>query len=150
MVQRIDEFRGQYFCFSNFFERRVIYNSIAYDNNEAAFQAQKESTHEAKLKYMHLPPSNAKAKGRKARLKSKKVWDESKDQIMYEICMCKFTQNKDLQAKLLSTGDAILIEGNTWRDKYWGVYRGVGQNKLGKILMRIREELRRYELLDVR
>ena len=44
---------------------------------------------------------------------------------------------------LVATGDAIVIEGNTWRDTYWGVdlKTGEGENHLGKILMRVRSEL---------
>lgn len=61
---------------------------------------------------------------------------------MYEICMAKFTQNEDLKEKLLATGNDILEEGNTWGDKVWGTVNGVGENKLGKILMKVREELR--------
>ena len=62
--------------------------------------------------------------------------------IMYNICKAKFTQNETLKTKLLKTGDAMLIEGNTWGDKIWGQVNGVGENNLGKILMRIREELK--------
>ncbi len=36
----------------------------------------------------------------------------------------------------------MLIEGNTWRDTFWGIYEGKGENNLGKLLMKIREELR--------
>lgn len=61
---------------------------------------------------------------------------------MYEICLAKFTQHEFLKEALLATGDSELIEGNTWRDYFWGVCNGKGQNKLGKILMRIRAELR--------
>jgi predicted NAD-dependent protein-ADP-ribosyltransferase YbiA (DUF1768 family) len=52
----------------------------------------------------------------------------------------KFTQNifKD---KLLSTGDIELIEYNYWGDKFWGVCNGEGKNHLGKLLMKIREQL---------
>ena len=49
----------------------------------------------------------------------------------------------DRYAKLLATGDAQLEEGNTWGDRIWGVYQGQGDNRLGKILMKVREELRR-------
>lgn len=38
-------------------------------------------------------------------------------------------------------GDAELIEGNTWGDRIWGVCDGVGENRLGKILMRVRAEM---------
>ena len=34
-----------------------------------------------------------------------------------------------------------LVEGNTWGDKVWGVCDGVGENNLGKTLMRIRDAL---------
>jgi len=53
----------------------------------------------------------------------------------------KFKQ-PELKAKLLATGDAELIEGNHWGDIVWGVCRGKGENRLGKILMKVREELR--------
>ena len=69
-------------------------------------------------------------------------WEKVKDEIMYNICLCKFTQNEELKQKLLNTGNAELIEGYTWNDTYWGICRGRGKNHLGKILMQIREELR--------
>ena len=61
---------------------------------------------------------------------------------MEDICRAKFTQNEELKKKLIDTGDATLIEGNTWNDTFWGVCNGVGENNLGKILMKIREELK--------
>jgi len=61
---------------------------------------------------------------------------------MYEICKAKFSQNTELKKRLLSTGNEHLEEGNTWGDKIWGTVNGIGENRLGKILMRIREELR--------
>lgn len=61
---------------------------------------------------------------------------------MYEICLAKFSQNENLKARLLETGDKHLEEGNTWGDKIWGTVNGEGENNLGKILMRVRAELR--------
>jgi predicted NAD-dependent protein-ADP-ribosyltransferase YbiA (DUF1768 family) len=54
----------------------------------------------------------------------------------------KFTYDAELRQKLLATGDAILEEGNDWGDRVWGVVDGVGKNRLGKILMKVRDELR--------
>ena len=48
----------------------------------------------------------------------------------------------ELRNLLLATGDEELIEGNYWGDTYWGVCNGVGQNKLGKLLMQVREEIK--------
>ena len=61
---------------------------------------------------------------------------------MYDICRAKFMQNPNLARLLIETGDATLIEGNTWGDRVWGVCDGVGENRLGRILMRIRSEIK--------
>ena len=42
---------------------------------------------------------------------------------------------------LIKTGNTELIEGNFWGDTFWGICDGVGENNLGKILMRVRKEL---------
>ena len=64
---------------------------------------------------------------------------------MFDIVYYKFIQNPKLAEQLVATGDEELIEGNDWNDRYWGVCRGVGQNKLGQTLQRIRSELRKKE-----
>ena len=136
----IDSFKGKYFFLSNFYESPVIYEGITYLNNEAAFQAQKTLTNKERLAFSMLNPSQAKKLGRSVSLRSD--WEDIKIDIMYNICKAKFTQNETLKTKLLKTGDATLIEGNTWGDRIWGQVNGVGENNLGKILMRIREELK--------
>jgi ribA/ribD-fused uncharacterized protein len=62
---------------------------------------------------------------------------------MYEAVLTKFTQYADLREILLGTGDAKIVE-HAEKDHYWGDGGdGSGQNRLGQILMRVREELRR-------
>lgn len=78
----------------------------------------------------------------------KAVWDAVKCDVMYSLLQVKFGKcNQDLQLKLLETGDAQLIEGNTWGDSFWGCVevegKWSGQNHLGRLLMDMREELRR-------
>jgi len=58
---------------------------------------------------------------------------------MEYIVTCKFEQNQYLMDKLISTGDEILEEGNNWKDDFWGIYKGKGENRLGKILMEVRK-----------
>ena len=89
--------------------------------------------------FAKLNPSEAKRLGRNVQLRPD--WETVKYDIMYEVCKAKFEQNDDLREMLLDTGDAYLEEGNTWNDRCWGTCRGVGENHLGKILMRIRDEL---------
>jgi predicted NAD-dependent protein-ADP-ribosyltransferase YbiA (DUF1768 family) len=62
--------------------------------------------------------------------------------VMETCVRYKFSQNTDLRAELIATGDAYLEEGNSWNDRYWGVCDGQGENHLGKILMKVRAELR--------
>jgi ribA/ribD-fused uncharacterized protein len=139
MAKRIGEFRGKYYFLSNFSSYPVTHDGWTYQNNEAAFQAMKVADRSKREGFTQLPPNKAKPKGRNVRLRPD--WEQVKEQFMYEIVLAKFTQNDDLKQKLLDTGDALLIEGNTWDDTEWGVCRGRGQNKLGKILMRVRKEL---------
>ena len=136
----IKEFNKRYFFLSNFYERPVEFEGKTYGSNEAAFQAQKAPSY--KNRFIVLPPNEAKALGRALPLR--KDWEKVKDDIMYRICLAKFTQNPDLAKRLLDTGDEILEEGNTWHDTYWGVdlKTGEGKNVLGSILMRVRNELR--------
>ena len=69
-------------------------------------------------------------------------WDKIKIEIMWVGLRNKFDQNPELKRYLLETGDAELIEGNHWWDRFWGVYKGEGQNHLGKLLMKLRESVK--------
>ena len=139
----IDNFRGKYFFLSNFFPSNILYQGVLYHNAEAAFQAQKDPSRCEE--FSRLNPSEAKRLGRRVKLRSD--WEQIKDDIMYDVVNCKFTQNKKLAEQLIATGEEDLIEGNDWGDRYWGVCRGVGKNKLGQILKRVRSELVMTDLL---
>jgi len=90
--------------------------------------------------FCSLNPSEAKRAGRRAILR--KDWEEIKEDVMYKVVLAKFVQNEELKYKLLDTGSAELIEENNWGDRIWGTVNGKGRNLLGKILMRVREELK--------
>lgn len=140
-AQEIISFRGKYSYLSNFYHAPITYNGLTYLNNEAAFQAQKSIDSSEQEIFTMLSPSDAKKKGRHVRLRSD--WENVKDKIMEDIVRAKFTQHTDLQGSLLETGTARLVEGNTWNDRYWGVdiNSGIGKNRLGEILMKVRSEL---------
>lgn len=133
----INRFIDGYFYLSNFYEIPVFYKGKCYENSEAAFQAQK--CPERADEFINLAPGPAKRLGRKVLLRAD--WDAVKDQIMYEVVYAKFSQHVSIFHALMNTGNATLIEGNTWNDTYWGICNGIGQNKLGQILMKVREEL---------
>lgn len=135
-------FFDEYRFLSNFYEAPVEYEGIVYQNNEAAFQAQKCMTYDEKLAFTELSPNKAKSLGRKVQLRPD--WEKVKVGIMEEIVHAKFLQNGEIARELLATGDRILEEGNTWNDTFWGVSLKTrkGKNNLGKILMKVREELK--------
>ena len=136
----ITAFRGAYAFLSNFYESPVTFHGLTYQSAEAAFQAQKCLTEEEKQEFAALTPIKAKRIGRQVTLRSD--WDEVKLALMEEIVRTKFSENETLKNMLLATGDAQLKEGNTWNDTFWGIDQktGSGENHLGKILMKIRDE----------
>lgn len=136
----ITSFRGKYFFLSNYYNCRFIFDGIRYSTAEAAFQAQKTFTYEEKLKMSKMAPGESKKYIRT--IPNRKDWYNVSIDMMYEVVKAKFDQNPRLKGLLLDTEDEELIEGNTWNDTFWGVYRGEGENHLGKTLMRIRDEYR--------
>lgn len=136
----IDKFDKGNFFLSNFYTCKVPYKGRTYKSSEAAYQAQKTKDLELRKEFEDLSARDAKNKGRTLELR--RDWEEVKDTVMYEICYSKFINNPYIARKLIDTGDAVLIEGNTWFDTYWGVCNNTGLNKLGQILMRVREEMK--------
>ena len=145
MGKVINKFEGKYAFLSNFYNCPVEYDGLKYQNSEAAFHAQKTLDKEKRKEFTDLNPSESKKLGRKIDLRAD--WEDIKTDVMYGVCLAKFTQNEDLKKKLLATDGVLLIEGTYWHDNTWGncycekCKNIVGENRLGKILMQIREEL---------
>lgn len=139
-MNRIDKFDKENFFLSNFYPCKVPYQRRTYKNSEAAYQAQKTLNLELREEFEDLFARDAKKKGRMIELR--KDWEDVKDKIMYQICYSKFVNNPRIARKLINTGNAELVEGNNWYDTYWGVCNKVGLNKLGQILMKVREEVK--------
>lgn len=136
----IHDFRGPYKWLSNFEECIVMFEGQLYPSSEHAFQAAKLISHPDRMPFMcggGLSCREAKNYGNKIALRP--GWNEMRSWVMYTILLDKFTRNAyTLGKKLIATGNAELIEGNPWGDTYWGVCNGVGENRLGNILMEIR------------
>lgn len=165
MLKAITEFQGPYRFLSNFWPAKFEWNGLLWHSSEAAYVAAKTNDRELQEALSEIiDPGSVKRFGRGlGPLRVVKVvntrtgeevvkwltmsirpdWDDVKLQFMNEIVRAKFEQNSDLLQKLLDTEDAILEEGNNWKDRYWGICppaSGNGRNELGKILMKIREE----------
>ena len=141
--EMIDEFQGEYRWLSNFHvqAKPIVVDGLVFDSVEAAYQAMKTLDPIARAKFQELTPSESKKFGRKLDLR--KDWEEVKLGVMEGLVRQKFTVDNQLAQKLINTFPLMLVEGNWWGDKFWGVDRKhhSGENHLGKILMRIREDL---------
>lgn len=139
-VYKIESFAADYAFLSNFYPVVLHFDGLTYPTVEHAFQAQKTFDKSERLKIAQCgSPGRSKQLGRKVQLRQD--WESVKVEIMTELVRLKFQSDEDLKSRLLETGDAQLIEGNTWNDRFWGVCGGHGKNWLGRILMRVREEL---------
>lgn len=140
MVTVIDKFDGtEYGFLSNFYSSPIQYEGIVYPTVEHMFQALKALDIETRKKIANAAtPGQAKRLGRSVALRED--WEEVKVDVMRTALQLKFS-DPTLRAKLIATGDAELIEGNTWNDRFWGVCRGSGKNMLGLLLMELRSSL---------
>jgi ribA/ribD-fused uncharacterized protein len=146
MTQPIKAFVGDYRFLSNFYPAPITYKGIDYPTTEHAYQAQKSTKNSDKLT-IAATATPAKAKVAARMLKRRSNWDKIKVEVMLDVLRLKFEPGSDLAKKLLATNNAKLYEGNTWGDIFWGVYEGKGENKLGKLLMQVRKELRKNGLI---
>jgi ribA/ribD-fused uncharacterized protein len=141
---KIKQFSGKYRFLSNFKPVEVELNGIHYASVEHGYQALKATNVEDHNMVASQPTAGlAKKAGRS--IKVRPDWDSIKLSVMEKLVRSKFRWSV-MADMLLDTGTAELIEGNNWNDTYWGVCRGVGENHLGKILMKVRRLLYLGEL----
>jgi ribA/ribD-fused uncharacterized protein len=136
--------RDEFGCFSNFSRHPVRLKGKRWQTSEHYFQAQKfaGTEHEEAVRRAESPAVAARL-GRSRKLPLRRDWEAVKDAVMRVAVLAKFTQHEDLRAILLGTGDAVLVE-HTENDSYWADGGdGSGRNRLGEILMSVREELRK-------
>lgn len=138
-MKPITKFDGSYRFLSNFYVSITSIDLKTWKTIEHYYQSQKSKNPIIQEIVRNLETAYlAKQYGKTITLRDD--WDDIKLKIMEKAVRAKFDQNYDLRERLLKTGDAQLIEGNYWGDVYWGVCKGVGENNLGKILMKIRNE----------
>jgi len=135
----IDAFRGKYMKLSNYSLVTIMYEGHAYMSVEHAYQAQK-TTDPVLQKQIRDSPTPATAKKLARSVPLRPDWEEVKVPIMLQLLREKFAQEPE-RTILMTTYDEELVEGNWWNDTFWGVCNGVGENMLGKLLMKVRQEL---------
>lgn len=154
-MNAITSFRGKYRWLSNFFPSTVWIlvgtKWVKCRTVEHAYQASKTLDPRQRRAIIETStPGDAKHMGQCVRRVA--YWDDVKLIVMLELLRQKFS-HAPLMRKLRDTGDAKLIEGNTWHDNFWGVctcgaceiettgdWRG--ENWLGRLVMRVRKDIR--------
>ena len=151
----------KWFPFSNFYKARIEIDGRTYHTTETYFQCEKvnpknlegkglaeEELEACRSKWesmLGLYAADAAKRGRSRDTKIAPDWGEGLSElIMHRALMAKFTQHKDLEELLLSTGDREIVEDTGQSGDYlWGIGAdGTGSNLLGKALMKAREEIR--------
>ena len=130
----------QFGDFSNFSPHGIEVNELWWQTVEHYFQAQK-FTDANYVELIRQAPTAKKAAelGRSRKLPIKQNWEEIKDTIMFEAVLKKFQTHKKLAQMLIETGSQDIVE-NAPGDYYWGCGAdGSGLNKLGQILVKVRE-----------
>jgi len=152
-----DESKGEFRNFSNMSQHPIDVDGVRYPTVEHYFQGMKAKQFEDKEMEDTIvkakTPKSAKALGKKVKNFVKEVWDAKRDEVMRTGVRAKFVQHPELRKQLLETGDRLIGEANA-RDLYWGIGTAVssekskhpdkwrGQNKLGKLLMELRDEFK--------
>ena len=137
----IKEFQGDYRWLSNFAYVNVVLDGITYRSVEHAYMAAKSFDKEWR-KFCQQTERAGEVKKASRKIQLREDWEDVKLSIMEDLLRQKFNTPK-YKALLKSTGNVHIQEGNMWGDKFWGVClkTNIGHNHLGKLIMKIREEI---------
>ena len=141
MKKQILEFDREYRFLSNFWPATINIDGAEYPTVEHYYQAMKSDNPSIQDTIRNLSgPGKAKRYGKQVTLRGD--WEKIKMGIMEKGIKAKFEQHPELMRKLIELKDYELIEGNNWGDDFWGVTLDnmIGDNFLGKLLMKIRDE----------
>lgn len=127
-----------YNWFSNMEIDPITIDGITYPSVENYYQAQKTLDLEQRKQFETCSPSYSKRLGRAVNLRDD--WGQVKLSVMEKALRVKFAPDTKWYNKLKET-EGEIVETNNWNDKFWGkTLDGIGENYLGKILMKIRDE----------
>ena len=140
-----------YGAFSNLYRRAISFEGREFPTAEHAYQAGKPIKAKVREWILSAPSPSLVAMAAHGLYTWDIVpeWSRIKFDRMREILHAKFTQHDDLRMLLLSTGSARLVEAaktDNAVNREWGEVNGKGKNRLGILLMEVREELRKQTM----
>ena len=134
----IKELRNEYYFLSNMYECPIVWKGVTFKSSETLFQMFKCKNIDDMSKFQKLNGFQAKKLGRKIEMRPD--WNEVRIKYMEFVLKLKFDQNLDLRERLMRTEGKIEENNNNWNDTFWGITNGKGENHLGKLLYKLREE----------
>ena len=139
---RITSFTGQYQFLSNFYPCQIVWQGLDFPTAEHLYQSRKMLYPlDAELVRVQLTPGRARRIAHK--LPMRLDWKQVNQTVMASVLYEKFRMNPPLWDMLQATKPHNLIEGNKWKDMYWGMLwqdgEWQGQNLLGELLMFLRD-----------
>ena len=145
----LDDYIGfynrEFYCLDNFSAFQIEYDGIKYPCAEIAYQTQGFIHTDPVIadQIMHAPSAyEAKKIAHRHIQKRRADWDLVKIQIMEDILRAKLSQHAYVKKKLLETGNYMIVEDSP-TDSFWGCGSDRnGQNHMGKLWMKLRDELR--------
>lgn len=144
---QITGFFNEYRWLSNFWPCEIEYEGVIFPSLEHAYQAAKSLDPKVRETIRACDkPGKAKRLGKTVVMRPD--WDRVKVEIMKTLVAQKF-KDPTLRTKLLETGTKVLVEENQWGDRVWGAVWDadhkvlVGDNLLGRIIMSVRDEIRK-------
>tara|TARA_B100000745_G_scaffold173343_1_gene113557 strand:+ start:7662 stop:8096 length:435 start_codon:yes stop_codon:yes gene_type:complete len=136
-------YERRFYCFSNFSSFQVVIWGEVWMTSEHAYQAQKFITRkdiQAKIQDARSA-HDAKVIAREHAFFTHSGWEKEKLEVMEDICRAKLEQHEFIQKRLRETGDGEIIEDSP-KDSFWGWGPNqTGHNYLGKIWMKLRDEM---------
>ena len=128
----------------------VMVNGIWIPTSEALYQACRypDKPDLQRLIIEQRSPMTAKMKAKRFTIDTRHDWESVRVMIMRWCLRVKLAQNwNSFSELLLSTGEAPIVEDSR-KDAFWGAKRTdngsmVGTNAMGRLLMELREELKK-------
>ncbi len=134
-----ETFEKYFSCFSG---HMVEYAGMLYTTAEHAYHCQRYTAAEI-IREIQTARSAFLAWEVSQKYKSQQIenWDVKKSEVMEGILRAKLSQHTDVRQALLDSGEMIIVKNHPL-DVFWGNgVGGLGQNELGKLWMKLREEL---------
>lgn len=152
-------FHGKEDEFSNFYRSPITHRGVEFGSVEHMFQYYKAVRFEDKaaaevIKRLKWKPYVVKQIAYTIEGFDKEAWEKVKESVMLSALRLKYRTYPDLGKLLRDTREDTIVEASA-TDKYWGIGLGkdrepttltdesawVGKNRLGILLMQVREEL---------